>query len=346
MVRNTGLLPLTFFGVATTMSGGNYHIPVMAEAVVSFLADAPTGVLVDGTLGGGGHLMALAEATPADRQLIGVDQDPDALAAAGARFASRPELAARVRLLHGNFGDLPELLKSAGVVPATPVAGVLLDLGVSSHQLDEAARGFGFKHADAPLDMRMDPSDETRPTALDLVAQLDVDDLTRIIRDHGEIKHGQARRIARSMREALEEGRLETTRDLADVVEAVTGPRRGKGTHPATTVFQALRIAVNGELDALDQALADAPELLTDGGRFAVMSYHSLEDRRVKQAFRLGEQGPPRPGHLPPPSGWHQTWRSLTRKPVRASDEEIAANPRARSAMFRVAERWPREVAR
>ncbi len=309
-----------------------FHIPVMAEAVVAFLAATPVGHIVDGTLGGGGHTAALAAATAhSGHTLIGVDQDPDALAEAGERLAAFGD---RVTLLHGNFRDLPRLLRAAGV---GLVAGILLDLGVSSHQLDHGPRGFAVKHPDAPLDMRMDPTGDA-PTALEVIKGLDTDGLARLLRGFGEVRG--ARRIAAAILESSDLDHLHTTGDLTRVVTAVAPPtRRGSGLHPATTVFQALRIAVNGELEALDAALDAAPDLLADGGRLAVISYHSLEDRRVKHALRLGEQGPRRPRNLPAPPDWRPTWKVVTRKSVTASAEEVEANPRARSARMRVGER-------
>ncbi|MCB9728826.1 MAG: 16S rRNA (cytosine(1402)-N(4))-methyltransferase RsmH [Deltaproteobacteria bacterium] len=316
-----------------------YHVPVMADEVVRWMADCPDGPLVDGTLGGGGHTAALAAATPADRPLVGVDQDGAALREARARLADAGELPQRLKLLQGSFADLRALLDAAGVPTEHGVAGILLDLGVSSHQLDAAERGFGLKHSDAPLDMRMD-RDSQRPTAADLLDTWSEDELAQVLREFGEVQG--ARGVARALKRARAEGRLSTTGDLARVVESVQKPRRMRpGLHPATTVFQALRIAVNDELTALDRALSEAPELLCEGGRLVVLSYHSLEDRRVKQAFREGERGPERPGHLPPPSEWTQRWRVLTSKPISASDEEIRVNPRARSARLRVAERAP-----
>jgi 16S rRNA (cytosine1402-N4)-methyltransferase len=314
-----------------------YHIPVMTQEVVAWMADTPDGALVDGTLGGGGHTAALAAATPSTRNIVGVDQDWSALEAARQRISGGGALPDRFTMLHGSFADLGRLLEEAGLPSKHAIAAILLDLGVSSRQLDDAERGFGLKHADGPIDMRMDRKSD-RPTAADLLAEWSEDELAQVLRQYGEVQ--DARTVARSIKRALAEGRLSTTGDLARAVEAVQKPWRSRqGTHPATTVFQAIRIAVNGELDALDKALADAPDLLCEGGRLVVLSYHSLEDRRVKQSFRLGERGPDRPGHLPPPSDWSPTWRVLTPKPVSASDEEVNANPRARSARLRVAER-------
>ncbi len=319
------------------MGATTYHVPVLAEPITRLLAETPEGPIVDGTLGGGGHTAALMAATPPSRRFVGVDQDPEALAAAGARLD--PD---RLTTVHGNFGDLPALLAPLGL-GAGSLAGILLDLGVSSWQLDSAGRGFAFKHPDAPLDMRMDPTGDA-PTARELVAAADEATLARILAEYGEVQG--ARKLARRMKEAVAAGGLNTTGDLARLVESVQkvhrgGPaaRMGGRIHPATTVFQALRIAVNDELAVLDRALASAPDLLMPGGRLAVLSYHSLEDRRVKTAFREGEEGPPRPRNLPPPSDWRPSWRVVTRKAVVADEAEVAANPRARSAKLRVAER-------
>lgn len=311
------------------MSG--YHVPVMVEPVLALVRDAPPGAFVDGTLGGGGHLLALAEALASrgeERILVGIDRDPDALAHARQRLAGRADF----RPVAGNFRDLDRHV--ADSLGDEPVAAILLDLGVSSHQLDERERGFAIKHPDAPLDMRMDP--RTGLGARELIASLDEDGLTRVLRDNGELK--DARRLARRMKEADSEGKLETTGELARLVENMTPYHlRRSGIHPATVVFQALRIAVNDELGALDEALAKSPDVLRTGGRLLVMSYHSLEDRRVKHAFLEGERGPERPARLPPPSDWRPTWKVLTRQPIVADEAEVQRNPRARSAKLRAA---------
>ncbi|PIE17428.1 MAG: 16S rRNA (cytosine(1402)-N(4))-methyltransferase [Proteobacteria bacterium] len=314
-----------------TTAPASYHVPVLADACVDLLAGAPAGAIVDGTAGGGGHLALMRDRFGGDRPLIGVDKDPDALAATGAR------LGAAVTLLRGDFRDLRALL-AAHLGGGARVAGILLDLGVSSWQLDTAARGFAIKHPEAPLDMRMDP-DSGAPTARELIATLDEGELTRILRDLGEVP--RARLMARRLREAVAAGGVATTGDLARLVAGAQTRNPTKRVHPATQVFQALRIAVNDELGALEQILADAPDLLAPGGRLVVIAYHSLEDRRVKRAFRRGERGPDRPGHLPPPSAWRPTWRTLTRKPIVADQAEVARNPRARSAKVRAAERAP-----
>jgi 16S rRNA (cytosine1402-N4)-methyltransferase len=308
-----------------------YHEPVLVEEVVRYLASTPPGPWVDGTVGGGGHAAAWLAAAAPDRQLIGLDRDPEALAATRERLTD-----SRLRLLQGSFAELGRLLEEAGVPAEHQVAAILLDLGVSSHQLDDPRRGFGWKHEDAPLDMRMG-RDPGTPTALELIRGLDDEALASILARYGEVAH--ARSLARQIRAAAAEGRLGTTGDLARVVAEGHRPDRPRRIHPATTVFQALRIAVNRELEALEQVLADAPRLLAPGGRMAVIAYHSLEDRRVKQAFHEGEAGPPRPARLPPPSSWRPTWRVLTRRSVVATQAEVTRNPRARSARLRVAER-------
>ncbi|MCA9515659.1 MAG: 16S rRNA (cytosine(1402)-N(4))-methyltransferase RsmH [Myxococcales bacterium] len=313
-----------------------YHVPVLPDAVVSLLRPVPPGLVVDGTLGGGGHTALLVDALSADHHVVGVDQDPDALEAAGARLAGK-----NVTFLRGNFRALPALI-ARHFGAGAQISGLLLDLGVSSWQLDAPARGFAIKHPDAPLDMRMDPSGD-RPTARELIEELDESELARVLRDLGEVE--QAHRVARALKQAADGGEIVTSGDLSRVLATVQKtPRHGK-IHPATLVFQALRIAVNDELGALDDALSFAPDLLEDGGRLVVIAYHSLEDRRVKHAFRAGEQGPERPRGLPAPTGWAPTWRAVG-KAVTADDAEIARNPRARSARLRCAERAPRpEVA-
>lgn len=325
--------------------GTSYHIPVLAQAIVDALRDVPPGPIVDGTAGGGGHLRALYEATGGARPLIGVDKDPEACRAARARF----EPGDPVTVVHGDFADLRAALAAAQVVGDHVISGLLLDLGVSSWQLDTPARGFAFKHGDAPLDMRMDPTSD-RPTAAELVASLSEDELAEVLQRYGEVRRPRA--VARALQAASARGALQTTGDLARVAEQALGrrhepsPRASRGSgkrpgriHPATTVFQALRIAVNDELAALDAALAEAPRLLCPGGRLAILSYHSLEDRRVKLALREGERGPARPAKLPPPPGWAPTWEVLTRRPLVADEAERRRNPRARSAKLRVATR-------
>ena len=305
---------------------------------MAHLVESPEGPIVDATLGGGGHSARLARAAGDSRQIVGIDQDPEAIEEATQRMAQEG-LESHFESLQGNFRDLSKVLEAAGHDVDNGIAGLLFDLGVSSHQLDEGRRGFAIRSPEAELDMRMNADDDI-PTARELVAELEQDELLQILKDFGEVK--LAGKVAAAMKRASLEGNLETCGDLKEVVERSAGKMvRGKRVAPTTTVFQALRIAVNGELDALDAALNQAPRLLKEGGRAVFISYHSLEDRRVKQAFRFGEQGPPRPGHLPPPSDWSATWSVLTRKPIQASEREVIDNPRARSARLRVAARAP-----
>ena len=316
------------------MTQATYHVPVLTKSVVNTLIEGPTGPLVDGTLGGGGHTFALLEAAKGKRDVIGIDRDPEAIAVNRERFADEK----RLKLVQANFCEMEEAVRKAGISEDHQVAGILLDLGVSSWQLDSSERGFGFKHDSAPLDMRMDPtSDEMSAAAL--IDSLSVADLARILKQNGDVR--RARSVAQAIKDAMSNGQLATTRDLANVVESVLGRRRKGEVHPATTVFQALRIVINGELEALDRALSVAPRLLKPGGRLVVISYHSLEDRRVKHTFREGELGKPRPRNLPPEPGWMPTWSVLTRKPIVADDIEVDENPRSRSAKLRAAERAP-----
>jgi 16S rRNA (cytosine1402-N4)-methyltransferase len=290
---------------------------VLLNAVLRYLPVDPSGVCVDGTLGGGGHARALAERLAPGGLVVGLDRDPEALRACDSLAA---DFGSRVRLVHGSFGALPGILRREGL---GRVSGVLLDLGVSSRQLDAGEKGFSFLR-DGPLDMRMDPAQG--PTAAELVNRLPPEELARLFRDLGE--EPRAARVAAAIAQARRRRPLETTAELARVVEEALGRRSSK--HPATRVFQALRIAVNGELEALDAFLGSMGEVLSPGGRVVVISYHSLEDRRVKQAFRSAE------AHL---LAGEPGFRLLTRKAVKPERAEIVANPRARSAKLRAAER-------
>lgn len=294
------------------------HVPVLPAEVLAGLAPRPGGRYIDGTLGGGGHAAALLEASAPDGRLLGIDADPAALAAAGTRLAPFGE---RVTLAHGNFRDLAGLARAAGFAP---IDGLLLDLGVSSHQLDTPERGFSFQ-ADAPLDMRLDPTAGT--TAAELVNQLAEGALADLIYRYGEERG--SRRVARFIVEARARRPITRTAELAELVARALGGRHGK-LHPATRTFQALRIAVNQEIASLEAALPQAVELLAPGGRLAVIAFHSLEDRVVKQFFRAE-------------SGYGGTGaarlRIVTKKPIEAGEEEARTNPRSRSAKLRVAER-------
>jgi 16S rRNA (cytosine1402-N4)-methyltransferase len=295
------------------------HIPVLPAEVIAGLAPRSGGRYIDGTLGGGGHAEAILEASAPGGRLLGIDADPAALAAGAVRLAPFGE---RAVLTHGNFRDLTRLARANGFEPAD---GILLDLGVSSHQLDTPERGFSFM-ADAPLDMRMDPT--SGETAADLVDELPEGELADLIYRYGEERG--SRRIARAIVAARRSGRIATTGALAEIVARALGGRHGK-IHPATRTFQALRIAVNHELESLEAALPQATELLAPGGRLAVIAFHSLEDRIVKQFFRAesGYGGATGPSRL----------RIITKKPIEAGSDEARANPRARSAKLRIAEK-------
>lgn len=286
------------------------HLPVLLAEVLHYLAPRDGEVFVDGTFGAGGYSRAILEA--AECTVYGIDRDPTVKPHADRLAADFP---GRFKLLAGCFGDMEALLAAEGV---SRVDGVVLDIGVSSMQLDEAARGFSFQ-ADGPLDMRMGAEG---PTAAELVNKLEAEELADIIYKYGEERH--SRRIARAIVAMRAKRPFARTRELAEVVErAIPGGAAKKGgIHPATRTFQALRIAVNEELSILQAALRSIPDLMNPGGRIAIISFHSLEDRIVKQAFR----DDPR-------------LEVLTRKPLRPTDAEVDSNPRSRSAKLRVAER-------
>lgn len=305
------------------------HLPVMPAEVVSYLGCARAGAYVDGTVGGGGHASEILKANP-DNRLIGLDRDEDALAAA--RKALAP-FGGRSVLVKEDFRNVKAVL---GRLNEGPVDGMLLDLGVSSYQLETPERGFSFRF-DARLDMRMDRSGGV--TARDLVNELEEGELFRIFREYGEEAH--SRRIARAIVKARAERPIETTNELQRiVVEAVPARYRGGRIHPATRVFQALRIAVNDELGSLREGLAAGIESLKPGGRMVVISFHSLEDRIVKDAFREAATGCICPPKFPicvcerTPQA-----RLVSRKAVAPSAEEVERNPRARSAKLRALEK-------
>lgn len=306
---------------------GFEHESVLVAEVLLHLSPRKDGVYVDCTVGGGGHSARLVEASGA--RVIGIDRDPAALAAAGARLGDAAEL------VHGELGDVAAILARLGV---DRVDGFLADLGVSSPQLDHPERGFSFTR-EGPLDMRMDPT--RGPTALELIRTLDVEELATVIAELGEERH--ARRIARLVHEAARDDRLHTTLDLARVVAQgiPLAEQRKSKIHPATRTFQALRIAVNRELDQLAAFLAAFPELLAPGGRCVIISFHSLEDRLVKNAFRDLAWTSSLPPRLAAEAGErvHAVVEPITRKAVFASDDEVARNPRARSARLRACQR-------
>ncbi len=308
------------------------HRPVLLDESLALLALRPHAVVVDGTVGGGEHAAAILESIGPDGRLIALDLDTAALEAAEQRL--RP-FGDRVELIHASFRDLGRILVEIGV---PQVDAVLLDLGVSSHQLDQPGRGFRFAEDSAdrtPLDMRMDQQGPT--TAADLLGSASVDELARIFREFGDLRG--ARRLARAIGEARRRAPLRTTRELLDVIDAarVGGGRRH---HPATRVFQALRIAVNDELAALEEGLESAIDALRAGGRLAVLAYHSAEDRIVKNRIRDAVRGcfcPPRTPICI--CGGAVRLRGLTRRPVVPTPDEVRANPRSRSARLRGAER-------
>lgn len=312
---------------------GFAHTPVLETEVLAYLAPRPGGLYCDGTLGGGGHARRILEVSAPDGRLIGIDRDREALAAASARLA---ELGDRATLLHGTFGHIDEVLAAAGI--HEPLDGILLDLGTSSPQLDHPERGFSFSR-EGPIDMRMDQSQGE--TAFELLRRVTPDELADLLAELGEERF--SKRIARSIKEALRQGALHTTTELAALVEAaIPAPaKRHLKVHPATKTFQALRIAVNAELEQLDRFLEVFPALLAPGGRCVIISFHSLEDRRVKQVFRDLAWTSRLPAHLAREAGerTEPVCVPITRKPVFAGDDEVARNPRARSARVRACEK-------
>jgi len=296
------------------------HEPVLLEEALGMLEPAAGRTYCDATLGLGGHAEAILRRSSPDGRLVGIDRDADAIARAARRLA---EFGPRAQLLHAPFGSLRAALEKAD---AYPVDGCLVDLGVSSLQLDQPERGFSFRRS-GPLDMRMDPS--RGESAAELLRRADADELETILRDLGEERF--ARRIAAAIVAARAQGGLATTSELAELV-ARTVPGRERHRDPATRTFQALRIAVNDELGELERLLAELPDLLRPGGRLVIISFHSLEDRMVKQRLRA-LASPKQPGG--------PSLRLLTKHVIVAGDDERARNPRSRSAKLRAAERLP-----
>ncbi len=289
------------------------HVPVMAAEVVDLLSAPHPHAIGDATVGTGGHASSLLAAAPQAR-LVGMDHDGEALEVARERLS---EFGARVILVRANFSTLAQVMSESGITAAD---AILADLGMSSFALDHPARGFSFR-ADGPLDMRMDQ--RTGLSAYAIVNEESEQELARILYDYGEER--MSRRIARVIVEARRRRPIETTAELRALVERAIGPRRRGGVHPATRTFQALRIAVNREMESLQAFLEQAPAARAPGGRLAIISYHSLEDRAVKERFReLGRSG---------------SYRNLTPKVIKPTAGEIARNPRARSARLRCLER-------
>ena len=302
------------------------HVPVMLEECLAALAIKPGGIYLDGTAGGGGHSAAIAKQLGAGR-LYAMDRDPDAIAAAGAALSGLP-----AEVLQADFRDAAATLRALGVAG---LDGALLDLGVSSHQLDSAARGFSY-HGDAPLDMRMSRSGQT---AADVVNTASREELTRVFRDYGEESY--AWQIAGKIVKAREAAPLETTGQLAELVSSAVPPAvRRKQKNPARKVFMALRIHVNGEFDALEAGLRDVFDLLKPGGRFAVITFHSLEDRIVKQKFRALTTRCICPPELPVcVCGGKAKAAYVGKNPIVPTERELEENRRARSAKLRAVEK-------
>jgi 16S rRNA (cytosine1402-N4)-methyltransferase len=291
------------------------HRSVLLQETLTMLAPRDGGLYADATVGGGGHAEAILEASAPGGRLIGIDRDPQALDAAHRRLARFGE---RAQLRHAEFAELARVLAEAG---SPRVHGLVADLGVSSPQLVGAERGFSFSRT-GPLDMRMDPTEGE--TAAELIARLGERELADVIYQLGEER--RSRGIARSIKHAAERGEMSTTEDLRRAVIRVTGPRRGR-TDPATRSFQAIRMAVNHEVGQLEALIRQLPAVLEDGGVGVVISFHSVEDRIVKRAFRDDER-----------------LERLTKKPIVPTDDERQDNPRARSAKLRAARRVPRQV--
>jgi 16S rRNA (cytosine1402-N4)-methyltransferase len=291
------------------MEPQSVHVPVLLDQVVAWLAPRAGQTLVDGTLGGGGHARALAAAVGERGLVIGLDRDPEAISAAKQNFSGLP-----IRPIHANFCDLPEILKQLEI---SVVDGVVLDLGLSSDQLADRKRGFSFA-SEGPLDLRFDTL--SGEPARRLVNRLSVEHLQQLFSSYGEERY--SRRIAEAIVRRRREQPLETSAELAELVRRSVPRTPGERIDPATRVFQALRIAVNDELKSLEIALRRIPACLQCGARMAVISFHSLEDRRVKEVFRGDDR-----------------LNVLTRRPIRPGEEEVARNPRSRSAKLRVAER-------
>lgn len=301
------------------------HISVLLEEAVAALQLDRGSVFVDGTFGRGGHSQLILRGLPAAGRLLAVDRDPEAAEVAKALCIKD----SRINFVRRNFSELRDILEQKDLLGQ--VDGLLLDLGVSSPQLDDPLRGFSFRN-DGPLDMRMDPL--SGEAASEWLARVDETELANVIYSYGDER--LSRRIARRIVESRAKQSIDTTAQLASIVASVV--KRNDGKHPATRTFQAIRIAVNGELDALHAVLQAAWEILSPDGRLVIVSFHSLEDRLVKQFFR-GNDKAKHPRRLPPPPGAvQQLWRA-GRKAVKASEAELEANPRARSAVMRVAEK-------
>jgi len=304
------------------------HVPVLFDETLKYLVTNPQGVYIDCTVGGGGHFQGIIERTNDQAILIGIDQDAKTLEKTRSRLGTN----ANIILVKGNFRNLRIILQGLSIRAAD---GILIDLGVSSYQLDEEERGFSY-HLDARLDMRMDP--ELEISAWDLVNKWPVDRLEQIIGEYGEERY--AGRIARGIADARQCRSLDSTLDLVEVIRKSVPASYRRETHPARRTFQALRIEVNQEIESLRQVLPQAAEFLKPGGRLCVISFHSLEDRIVKDYFTRESKDCLCPGKQPVCTCGHKAqFKVLTRKPVGASPGEVARNNRARSAKLRVAQK-------
>ena len=312
------------------------HTSVLLDEAVESLRVSPDGIYVDGTLGGGGHSFEIAKRLSKGGRLIGIDQDAAAVEAAAKRLG---EFGDRVTIIRDNYARMGQRLREIGILK---VDGILLDLGVSSYQLDDALRGFTYRDEDAPLDMRMDQRQAL--TAREVVNTYEPADLTRILREYGEEKcaAGIARRIAAQRKLKP----IETTGELTQIIkDAIPMKARAEGRHPARRAFQAIRIEVNGELRVLENSLKEMISILNPGGRLCIITFHSLEDRIVKDAFRTAEN----PCICPPDfpvcvCGRKSQGKVITRKPYLPSEEEMERNPRAKSAKMRVFEKKKEEA--
>lgn len=315
------------------MSERRAHQPVLVEEALDGLEVAPDGTYVDATFGRGGHSAEILERLGGQGRLLALDKDPEAVAAGRRQFGADP----RFSIVHAGFEDFDAVVRPW--LAGSRLDGVLFDLGVSSPQLDDPARGFSFSR-EGPLDMRMDPT--RGESAAEWLARVSRDELERVLREYGE--EPRARAVANAIVRARDATLITTTTQLADVVARAAG--RGKPKiHPATRVFQAIRIAVNRELESLETALEQAERLLAPGGRLAVISFHSLEDRIVKRYFARASRGDPRYAGLPDIPPFARPTLKLRGRLIRPSSDEIARNPRSRSARLRVAEKLPVEEA-
>lgn len=306
------------------------HKPVLLEEAIAYLNVRPGGIYADGTLGGAGHSTEIAKRMMPDGLLIGIDQDQNAIDTARERLKAFGD---RIIIVHNNFKNIKRIIRENNI---DGVDGILLDIGVSSHQLDEEDRGFSYMH-EGPLDMRMDRS--YSKTAEIIINEASFEEIKKIIRDYGEEKW--ADRIARFICDERKKKRIETTLQLVDIIKmAIPAAARREGGHPAKRTFQALRIAVNDELNVLEEAIKDCVDILKPGGRLVVITFHSLEDRIVKTLFNDME----RPCTCPPQipicvCGKEPQLKVVTKKPVTAGEEELKSNSRAKSAKLRTAER-------